>query len=88
VTAKVSSVNQKASGIRQRCGRLRRCGRRVALYSMCRRFTISVVRTMIATGVCAAISPTAMNCDEPAKTNADIASAAANDSPEVAAMAP
>ncbi|EXI72883.1 MAG: hypothetical protein AW07_03019 [Candidatus Accumulibacter sp. SK-11] len=29
-----------------------------------------------------------MNCDEPAKTKADIARVAANDNPEVAAMAP
>jgi hypothetical protein len=55
---------------------------------MCRRLTISVVRTMIATGVWAATRPIAMNCDEPAKTNADMAMAAAKDRPEVAATAP
>jgi hypothetical protein len=43
---------------------------------------------MIATGVWADTSPTAMNCDDPAKTKADIASAAPIDSPEVAASAP
>ena len=49
---------------------------------------MKVVRTMIATGVWAATSPTAMNCEDPAKTNADMAMAAVMDNPDVAATAP
>jgi hypothetical protein len=49
---------------------------------------MKVVRTMIATGVWAETSPTAINCEEPAKTNADMATAADMDNPEVAATAP
>jgi hypothetical protein len=43
---------------------------------------------MIATGVCAAKRPTAMNCDAPANTRADMAMTANGVSPDVAATAP
>jgi hypothetical protein len=55
---------------------------------MCLRLTMKVVRTMIATGVWAATSPTAINCEDPAKTSAAIAMAAGMDNPEAAATAP
>jgi 4-azaleucine resistance transporter AzlC len=87
-TAKVSSVSQKARHQRQRADKPCACGSKAALYRAWRKFTTKVVSQITGSAAPAAIKLTATNCEEPANTTPDKASAPQADSPALTASAP